>query len=148
MEYCNPPGLNLILPQLAKSSGLHSYQSFILHSSLWSCCPYRDFSGVLWWLESLVLGTVLLLIVTSVVAPSPPAILYFTGRTAAVEIWSFCVVLLVTQSASGWSTHVNETPEIKVMFTKRYSYKFLGHSVLWLLLSPAFRLSSPQWCDR
>lgn len=70
MKYCNPPGLNLILPQLAKSSGLHSYQSFSLHSSLWSCCPCKDFSVVLWWLEPLVQGT-LVLIVASVVAPSP-----------------------------------------------------------------------------
>lgn len=34
MKYCNPPGFNLILPQLTKSSSLCSYQSFSEHGSL------------------------------------------------------------------------------------------------------------------
>lgn len=39
---CNPPGFNLILPQLTNSSSLHSYKSYRLHYSLWDCCPCRS----------------------------------------------------------------------------------------------------------
>lgn len=146
MKYCNPPGLNLILPQLVKSSGLHRYQSFSLHSSLWSCPPCKLSLGSCGGWSVWCRGLCCWLWLQCWLLPLLPFVLY--SRTAAVGVCFFHLVLVVTpQSGSGWITHVNETPEIKVMSAKRY--KFLGHSVLWLLSVIAciqVVFSSVVWC--